>query len=300
MNATLNPFISSDSGDVYENLNKYIEECVKVVLKEEMELKTKGQRRTRRRRGMKQEERCTLEDENVKCLETNEHGIANQMNNSEVGIQLNSCSERSESFRIVLKRSDSEENAHGKYGGDSAPEHRNTYNIPSNTDMLVTKTKAGITLTAKHITTRRSSSFSGTGNSYSKHSLYYSTPPAFSRTLIPSSYRCKSIDNYTVPISNSRHSDCTNRTKRNTKIINTPRARKLKLKVKNDINSDDNTSKICTIDIGISTYQIKLPGNKNKGNKANEIIKTTNINSIGKRDEKQSYFNPTTFLKTKI
>ena len=293
VNAPLNPFISSQSGDVYENLNEYIEECVKVILKEEMELKTKGQRRTLRRRGRKQQERC---------LETNDHGNANRMNNAEVGIKLSSCSERSESCRIVSKRSEAEENAHGEYGRDSAPEHRHTDNIRSNTDTLVTNTKAGITITAKHITTRHSSSFSGTGNSDSKHSLYYSTPPAFSRTLIPYSYRCKSIDNYTVPIyiSNSRHSDCTNRNKRNTKRINTPRARKLKLKVKNDINSDDYTFKILsTIDIGISTDQIKQPGNKNKGNKSNEIIKTTNINCISKRNEKQSSFN-LTFLKTKI
>ena len=304
VNAKSNPFISSDSRDVYENLNEYIEEYVKVVMQEEMELKTKGQKRTRRRRGRKQEERCTLEDENVKCLERNEHGDASQMNNAEVGIKLDSCSERSESCRIVSKRSEAEENAPSEYGGDSAPDHRHTDNIRSNTDTLVTNTKSGITITVKHITTRRSSS--GTSASDSKHSLYYSIPPAFSRTLIPSSYRCKSIDHYTVPISNGRHSDCTTTTKRNRKSfnnddnINKARARKLKLKVKNDINGDDDTSKIFAIDIGISTDQIKQPGNKNKGNKANEIIKTTNINSIGKRDGNQSSFNFTTFLKTKI
>ena len=70
---------------------------------------------------------------------------------------------------------------------------------------------------AKCIVKSRSRNVSRTTKSDSKQSLYYCTPPAFRRTLIPYSYRCKIIDHYTVPISanisNSRHSDYTTRTK---------------------------------------------------------------------------------------
>ena len=217
--AKLNTCEIGETGDENGRLNEYIEEYAQVVMREEMILNTKGQMRTRRWRMRSQLEHCTIEDGKVKCLDRSECG--DMILKNKAGVKLTTCSDRSDSSKIVSKQSASEENSHSEY---KRVEPRHPDNTKSNTDMLVTHTKSGIKTTTKHSVKRLSRSFSRATPTGSKQSLYYCKPPPFRRTLTPCSYRCKSIHHYKVPTSgpkaDSRNSDCSTSTTLNIQRIN--------------------------------------------------------------------------------